>query len=48
MPYWASPAVRKVLACSSLEGETVEGKVEDRLAPEAVMARFMRGTASSI
>lgn len=46
--YCVSPAVRKVLACSSRDGETVDGRLVDRLAPEAVMARLMRGTASSI
>lgn len=46
--YCVSPAVRKVLACSSRDGETVEGRFVDRLAPEAVMARLMKGTASSI
>ena len=46
--YCASPAVKKVLACNSLEGDTVDGKVDDRLAPEAVIARLISGTASSI
>lgn len=46
--YWESPAVRKVLACSSREGDTVDGRLEERLAPEAVIARLMSGTASSI
>ena len=48
MEYWVSPAVRKVLACSSREGETVEGKFVERLAPDVVIARLMSGTASSI
>jgi hypothetical protein len=43
-----SPAVRKVLACNNLEGDTEAGRVVDRLAPEVVIARLMRGTASSI
>ena len=47
-PYCVSPAVRKVLACSSREGETVFGRLEDKLAPDAVMARLIKGTASSI
>lgn len=48
MEYWVSPAVRKVLACKRREGETVDGKLVDNLAPEVVMARFISGTASSI
>ena len=48
MEYWVSPAVKKVLACKSLEGDTVDGRFVDNLAPEVVMARFMSGTASSI
>ena len=43
-----SAAVRKVLACNSRDGETVAGSVVERLAPEVVIARLMRGTASSI
>lgn len=46
--YCVSPAVRKVLACRSRDGDTVDGRLVDRLAPEAVMARLMSGTASSI
>lgn len=46
--YCVSPAVRKVLACSSREGDTVVGRLEERLAPEAVIARLINGTASSI
>jgi hypothetical protein len=37
-----------VLACNSLDGDTEAGSLVDRLAPDVVMARFMRGTASSI
>jgi hypothetical protein len=40
--------VRKVLACNNRDGETVDGKVVDKLAPDVVIARFMSGTASSI
>jgi hypothetical protein len=40
--------VRKVLACSNLDGDTEAGRVVDKLAPEVVMARLMRGTASSM
>jgi hypothetical protein len=43
-----SPAVRKVLACSSLDGDTDAGRVVDSLAPDVVIARLMRGTASSM
>lgn len=46
--YCVSPAVRNVLACSSLDGDTVVGKLDDRLVPEAVIARLISGTASSI
>ena len=46
--YCVSPAVTKVLACSSREGEIVAGRVVERLAPEVVIARFISGTASSI
>ena len=46
--YCESPAVKNVLACNSLEGDTVDGRVEERLAPEAVIARLMSGTASSM
>jgi hypothetical protein len=48
MEYCVSPAVRNVLACNSLDGETEAGSVVERLAPEVVMARLIRGTASSI
>jgi len=48
MEYCVSPAVRNVLACNNLDGETEAGRVVERLAPEVVMARLMRGTASSI
>lgn len=48
MEYCVSPAVRKVLACRSRDGDTVDGKFVDNLAPDVVMARFMSGTASSI
>lgn len=47
MKYWVSPAVRKVLAWSRRDGETVDGKFVDRLAPDVVIARLIRGTASS-
>lgn len=46
--YWVSPAVRNVLACNSLDGETVEGSAVESLAPEVVIARLIRGTASSM
>jgi hypothetical protein len=46
--YWVSHVDRKVLACSNRDGDTVDGKVVDRLAPDVVIARFIRGTASSI
>lgn len=46
--YWVSPAVRKVLAWRSRDGDTVDGKLVDSFAPEVVMARFMSGTASSM
>ena len=48
MEYWVSPAVRKVLACRSREGETVEGRFVDNFAPDVVIARFIKGTASSM
>lgn len=48
MEYWVSHAVRKVLACSKRDGETVDGKLVDRLAPDVVIAKFISGTASSI
>lgn len=48
MPYCESPAVKNVLACSKRDGETVEGRFDERLAPDAVMARLMSGTASSM
>lgn len=43
-----SPAVRKVLACNNLDGDTVAGRLVDSLAPDVVMAKFISGTASSI
>ena len=43
-----SPVVRNVLACSRRDGDTVDGKLVDSLAPEVVIARFINGTASSI
>jgi len=46
--YCASPAVKNVLDCNSLDGDTVDGRVEERLAPEAVIARLINGTASSM
>lgn len=48
MEYCVSPAVRKVLACSSLDGDTDAGSVVDSFAPDVVMARLIRGTASSM
>lgn len=48
MLYCVSPAVRNVLACSNLDGDTVEGKFVDNLAPDVVIAKFISGTASSI
>ena len=38
-----SPAVRKVLACSSLDGDTDAGRVVDSLAPDVVIARLIKG-----
>ena len=46
--YCISPEVRKVLACRSRDGDTVAGRVVERLVPDVVIARFMSGTASSI
>ena len=46
--YWESPAVKNVLACSRREGETVAGKLDERFAPEAVIAKLISGTESSI
>ena len=46
--YCESPAVKKVLAWRRRDGETVDGKLVDNLAPEVVMAKFISGTASSI
>jgi hypothetical protein len=48
MEYRVSAEVRKVLACSILDGETEGGIVADRLAPEVEMARLISGTAFSI
>jgi len=45
--YCVSPAVRSVLACNNLEGDTEAGSVVDKLAPDVVIARLMSGTASS-
>lgn len=46
--YCVSHALRNVLACSNRDGETVDGRVVDSLAPDVVIARFINGTASSI
>jgi hypothetical protein len=48
MQYCESPAVRNVLACNNLEGDTVGGRVVERLTPDVVMARLIKGTASSM
>ena len=46
--YCVSPAVKNVLACKSREGDMLAGRFVERLAPEVVIARLIRGTASSI
>lgn len=48
MEYCVSPLVKNVLAWSNRDGDTVEGRDVDKLAPEVVMARLISGTASSI
>jgi hypothetical protein len=48
MQYCVSPVDRKVLACSNRDGDTVDGNVVDKLAPDVVIARFIKGTASSM
>ena len=40
--------MRKVLACSNRDGDTVDGKLVDNFAPDVVMAKFISGTASSM
>ena len=40
--------MRKVLACSNRDGDTVDGKLVDSFAPDVVMAKFISGTASSM
>jgi len=38
----------KVLACNILDGDTPAGRFVERLAPDVVIARLIRGIASSI